>query len=283
MAGPVPSEAHEKDTKQGEGQDHAEKSVAQEKVDQYAKQAHDKVVKAGTPTDNHDKAEQTDKGPDLSAKSEDGTAVVAESKPSPWLEYSALPARPAFGTVAKAGITAAAILNPVATGVVAGGVALHLKAWNFLKTRRPFSWIERGRVAAWDGVKSGVKSSWETATYLPKLAGTVVLNTGKGIVRGVIETSGWAWEKFTDIFEDTPGEAKHILEKIFDKVKETTGMALDVVIGAPKWYLEHLLKQPIRTIIGSMVVIGAVNGPGIVALSKHVVELVVKILEKFAI
>ncbi len=275
----APSEAHENDTKQGEGQEHAEKSPAEKKIDRYAKNAHDKAMNAGTPKNHPDKGEHPDKGPDLSAKSADGTAVIAESKPLKWLEYSELPTRPTFGTIAKAGITAAAILNPVATGVVAGGVALHLKAWNLLKTRWPFRYLEKAREKTWSTAKDLTKSAWETAVYLPKSAGIATLN----VVRSIGKVSGWAWEKFTDIFHDTPGEAKHVLERIFDRVKQTAGAGLDILIGAPKWYLEHLLKQPIRTILGSMVVIGAVNGPGIVALSKHVVELVVKILEKFAI
>lgn len=272
MPAAAPSEAPEKNDARGDAKEQG-LTPAEKKIAEYAKENHDKVVNAATPAEGKDKTADAPK-PDINAKAADGASVIAESKPSGWLEYKSLPEGPSSSALATTAKVAAVVANPVVGGLVVG----HLWLWDKMKHTWPLRYVEKARASAWNVATSGLKNVWDTVTYLPRLGGIAALNVAKSVPRGVSSVSGWAWEKFTDIFEETPGESKHVFEKLWDKTTEWAGKIIEAPFKIGGWYLKNAFAHPWRTLTGTAFAAGIIAyGP--LTFSEQMVELIGKAME----
>lgn len=233
---------------------------SKEKVEGAAKETNDKVKDAIGP---------------VLAKPE---ASASSSKPT-WLEYTPLPNAPTGKNWKQAALLSAAVVNPVATGTIVGGVKATTWTWGKLSKLPGLRTVDRIGRAAYGAVKDGVSSTMNVALYPAKLIGTVGLNVAKGTVNTGRKSLLWAKEFVTDIFHETPGESKHILEQMYGGVKGLVSS----ILSLPRAYIETFKAHPKSVLAASLLAAGGVlSQGGFVNFSVQFAEGLIKIIQGIA-
>ncbi len=234
---------------------------AKAKVEGGAKDTHDKVHAAV--------GHEIHKGGDAEIH-----GIVTEYKPL--LSYSKLPDVPSGGTLGKAALTTAFVVNPVVTTVVAGTAKVADFGWNKVLKKIPgFSLLDKGVRAVGGAAKEGVRSVWETATYLPKLGMTAGLNVAKGTVNTLHRVGQFTNEHLHDLLHETPGETKNILEQVYGGGKKL----ISGILSLPSHYIDALKAHPKSVGLMTVLGLGAFYTNGIVGTSIKVSEGLMKLLQ----